>query len=151
MERRAKRSVLRKGQGVPIDIGCDVANRHEVKLLSLTLDSPAIARPLPTGNAQGLRLNRGSDYESAREAISARGLALQSVAGEEIKPKAQTPGRRARRGVVESCHCWLNRSRALLIRRSKKDENNLALLMLACGLIVFNEARTAMLGAALLG
>jgi putative transposase len=45
--------------------------------------------------------------------------------------------------VVEACHSWLNRNRALLIRWSKKDENHLALLQLACGLIAFKKARLA--------
>ena len=57
--------------------------------------------------------------------------------GEEIKLKILTPGWRTRRWVVEACHSWLNRNRAFLIRRSKKDENHPALLHLACGLIAF--------------
>ena len=69
--------------------------------------------------------------------------------GEEIKLKAQTPGWRARRWVVEACHSWLNRNRALLIRWSKKAENHLALLMLASGLIAFKKARAATLETAL--
>jgi len=63
--------------------------------------------------------------------------------GEEIKRKIRTPGWRARRWVVEACHSWLNRNRALLIRWSKKDENHLALLQLACGLIAFKKAHAA--------
>jgi putative transposase len=63
--------------------------------------------------------------------------------GEEIKLKAHTPGWRARRWVVEACHSWLNRNRAILIRWSKKDENHLALLQLASGLIAFKKARLA--------
>jgi putative transposase len=39
--------------------------------------------------------------------------------GEEIKLKVRTPGWRARRWVVEACHSWLNRNRAILIRWSK--------------------------------
>ena len=61
--------------------------------------------------------------------------------------KPRVPGWRARRGVVEACHSWLNRNRALLIRWSKKEENHLALLMLAGGLIAFKKARTAALQA----
>ena len=45
------------------------------------------------------------------------------------------------------CHSWLNRNRALLIRWSKKDENHLALLQLASGLIAFKKARLATLAA----
>jgi hypothetical protein len=63
--------------------------------------------------------------------------------GEEIKLKAHTPGWRARRWVVEACHSWLNRNRGILIRWSKKDENHLALLQLASGLIAFKKAHHA--------
>jgi putative transposase len=51
--------------------------------------------------------------------------------------------------VVEACHSWLNRNRALLIRWSKKAENHLALLMLASGLIAFKKARAVTLQTAL--
>jgi putative transposase len=65
--------------------------------------------------------------------------------GEEIQLKLRTPGWRARRWIVEACHSWLNRNRALLIRWSKKDENHLALLQLASGLIAFKKAHAARL------
>ena len=83
-----------------------------------------------------------------RELVSGRGFTPHIRArGEEIKQKLRTPGWRARRWVVEACHSWLNRSRALLIRWSKKDENHLALLQLASGLIAFKKARLATLTA----
>jgi putative transposase len=65
--------------------------------------------------------------------------------GEEIQEKVRTPGWRARRWVVEASHSWLNRNRAILIRWSKKDENHLALLQLASGLIAFKKARAVTL------
>jgi putative transposase len=68
--------------------------------------------------------------------------------GDEIALKLRTPGWRARRWVVEACHSWLNRNRALLIRWSKKDDNHLALLQLACGLIAFKKAHAARLAPA---
>jgi putative transposase len=68
--------------------------------------------------------------------------------GEEIKLKARTPGWRARRWVVEATHSWLNRNRGILIRWSKKEENHLALLQLASGLIAFKKAHHATLQAA---
>jgi putative transposase len=71
--------------------------------------------------------------------------------GEEIKLKARTPGWRARRWVVEATHAWLNRNRGILTRWCKKDENHLALLQLACGLIAFKKARRARLAAAQTG
>lgn len=68
--------------------------------------------------------------------------------GEEMNDKLRIPGWRARRWVVEACHSWMNRNRAILIRWSKKDENHLAFLMLACGLIAFKKARVVSLKAA---
>ena len=59
---------------------------------------------------------------------------------DEIGQKLRTPRWRARRWVVEACHSWLNRNRALLIRWSKKPENHLALLQLASGLIAYKKA-----------
>ena len=70
---------------------------------------------------------------------------------EELELKRTNPGWRARRWVVEACHSWLNRNRALLIRWSKKPENHLALLQLACGLIAFKKAHAARLAHALPG
>jgi hypothetical protein len=54
--------------------------------------------------------------------------------GEEKKALAREAGFRGRRWVVERTHSWLNRYRAILIRWSKKPENHLALLHLACRL-----------------
>jgi putative transposase len=69
--------------------------------------------------------------------------------GEEIDLKASNPEWEPRRWVVEACHSWLNRNRAILIRWSKKNENHLALLQLASGLIAFKKAHTAQLAALL--
>ena len=84
-----------------------------------------------------------------REALA--GERWELARGEEIELKLRTPGWRARRWVVEAAHSWLNRNRALLVRWSKKAENHLALLQLACGLIAFKKAHGARLAAALQG
>jgi putative transposase len=127
----------------------DGANRHDLKLLEPTLDSIPIERPEPTDAApQGLCLDRGYDYDSARALTIAHGLTPHvRTRGEEIKLKAQTPGWRARRWVVEACHSWINRNRGLLVRWCKKDENHLALLHLGAGLIAFKKANLATLAA----
>lgn len=69
--------------------------------------------------------------------------------GEEIDFKQRNPDWRARRWVVEACHSWLNRNRAILVRWSKKDENHLALLQLASGMIAFKRAQAARVAAGL--
>jgi putative transposase len=123
----------------------DGANRHDSKLLAPTLDSLPIERPQTSPERpQGLCLDRGYDYPWVHELARARGF-TPHVHGRasEIRQKLHTPGWRARRWIVEACHSWLNRNRALLIRWSKKNENHLALLQLACGLIAFKKARAA--------
>jgi putative transposase len=149
----AKRSVLCEGAGVPIGLAHDGANRNDHKLLRDTLDSIPIERPAPTAEMpQGICLDRAYDNAESRDIAADYGLTPHiRTRGEELEAKARTPGWRARRWVVEACHSWINRHRALLVRWSKKDDNHLALLMLACGLIAFKKARAARLATALTG
>lgn len=119
-------------------------------LLERTLASVPIGRPIPDPtHPQGLCLDRGYDYDDIRElALGQRFEPHIRSRGEELAAKARDPGWRARRWVVEACHSWLNRNRGILIRWSKKDENHLALLQLAGGLIAFKKAHAARLEAA---
>jgi len=120
-----------------------------MKLLESTLESTPIARPIPTDERpQGLCLDRGYDYDAIRQlAVTQRFEPHIRTRGEEIADKVRDPTWRARRWVVEAAHSWLNRNRGILIRWSKKDENHLALLQLASGLIAFKKARLATLAA----
>jgi putative transposase len=121
-----------------------------MKLLESTLESTPIARPIPTDERpHGLCLDRGYDYDQIRELTVAQRLQPHiRTRGEELAAKVRDPTWRARRWVVEAAHSWLNRNRGILIRWSKKDENHLALLQLASGLIAFKKARLATLAAA---
>jgi putative transposase len=118
-----------------------------MKLLESTLASTPIARPIPTDRApQGLCLDRGYDYDQVRElAVAQRFQPHIRTRGEELAEKLRDPTWRARRWVVEAAHSWLNRNRGILIRWSKKDDNHLALLQLASGLIAFKKAHAATL------
>lgn len=128
----------------------DGANRNDHLLLKGTLDSIPIERPQPSKTSpQGICLDRAYDNVGSREIVAAYGLTPHIRSrGDEIKLKARTPGWKARRWVVEATHSWLNRNRAILIRWSKKEENHLALLQLASGLIAFKKANTARLALA---
>ena len=123
----------------------DGANRQDQPLLAPTLNSIPIARPKPTkSRPQRLCLDGGYYARSIDRLVREHGYTPHIRArGEEIRLKARTPGWKARRWVVEACHSWLNRNRGILIRWSKKEENHLALLQLACGLIAFKKANTA--------
>ena len=106
---------------------------------------------MPTAEApQGLCLDKAYDNAEVRTLVGDYEFTPHIRArGEEIADKIRTPGWRARRWVVEASHSWLNRNRGILIRWSKKDENHLALLQLASGLIAFKKAHAATLAAAL--
>jgi transposase len=130
---------------VPVGLAHDGANRHDQKLLAATINSIPIARPAPTLEApQGLCLDRAYDARSMHELADEHGFTPHIRSrGEELAEKVREPGWRARRWVVEAAHSWLNRNRGILIRWSKKDENHLALLQLASGLIAFKKAHAA--------
>lgn len=117
------------------------------------MDSIPLTRPEPTEQTpQGICLDKAYDNAEVRELVGEYDLTPHiRTRGEEIEQRVRTPGWRARRWVVEATHSWLNRNRAILIRWSKKDENHLALLQLASGLIAFKKARAVTLAAALPG
>ena len=138
-EKGAKRSLLTEGKGIPLGIADEGANRVDFKLSRQTLESIPIERPTPTEESpQNLCLDKGYDYDEVRELLAAFGFTAHiRCRGDEAKKLKQEAGFRARRWVVERTHSWLNRFRALLIRWSKKPENHLALLHLACALITW--------------
>jgi putative transposase len=149
----AKRSVLSEGKGVPIGLDHEGAQRNDHKLLKGTLESIPIERPAPTKKQpQGICLDGAYNNAGSLELVCEYELTPHiRTRRQEIELKTSTPGWRARRWVVEACHSWLNRNRAILIRWSKKDENHLALLQLASGLIAFKKAHAARLAHAQAG
>jgi putative transposase len=137
-----KRSLLTEGQGVPIGLAIEGANRHDMKLVAVTLDSVVVQRPEATvDQPQGLCLDAGYDYDEVRALLEEFGFTahIRSRA-DERKELAQEAGKRARRWVVERSHSWMNRFRRLLVRWDKKAANYLAFLHFACALIAFRAA-----------
>lgn len=137
-----KRSVLTEGQGVPVGVAVDGANRHDMKLVRQTIESIVVERPQPTAEApQGMCLDKGYDFDEVRSTLEEFGFTAHIRArGEEARELREEAGKRARRWVVERTHSWLNRFRRLLIRWDKKPENYLGFLHFACALIAFRAA-----------
>jgi putative transposase len=144
-EKGAKRSVVTEAADVPVGIAHDGANRNDHKLLKQTLDSIPVQRPEPTKDApQGACLDKAYDNQEVRDLLADLRLTPHiRTRSEETEAREHNPEWRPRRWVVEACHSWLNRNRAILIRWSKKDENHLALLQLASGLIAFKKVHAA--------
>src|SRR5258708_31963596 len=70
-KRGTKRSRLPDGAGIPLALVVAAANRHDVKLLSATLDGLVISRPEPTASVPGCRLRLHSGLPgTARTAVS---------------------------------------------------------------------------------
>jgi len=135
-KRGVKRSILTDGNGIPLAVAIDGANRNDCKLLAATLDGVAVARPDPGAAAQHLCLDKGYDYGFVREEAQARGYEhhIRTRGEERAEPH---PDGKARRWVVERTHSWINRSRRLLVRWEKKAANYLAFVQLACAQLLF--------------
>lgn len=137
-----KRSLLVDGNGIPLAIVLDGANRHDMKLVERTLEAQQL---VPTDLAQGqqrhLCADKGYDYEEVRQILQAWGYVAHIPPRDERQLMIQDiPNYRARRWVVERTHSWMNRFRRLLIRWEKKHDNYLAMIHLAFAFISFRSA-----------
>ena len=127
---------------MPIGVAVDGANHNDFKMMDATLESIPVTRPKPTPKRpQGMCLDKGYDYDEARELAEAFGYTAHIRArGEEAQALKREAGFKARRWVVERTHSWMNRFRRVLVRWEKKAANYLALLHLVFAVITFRCA-----------
>lgn len=133
---------MTEGQGVPIGLAVEGANRNDMKLVRKTLESIVVERPEPTEEEpQGMCLDKGYDFQEVRDILQEFGFTAHIHSrGEEAKAIKAEAGKRARRWVVERTHSWMNRFRRILVRWEKKAQNYIAFLHFACALIAFRAA-----------
>ncbi len=141
-----KRSLLTDGNGIPLAVVVDGANRNDDKLLAATLDGIVLARPASgeEESAKHLCLDAGYDSKAVREEVELRQGYEAHIRPRDKKKRRDEdekhhPEAKARRWVVERTHSWLNRSRRLLVRWEKKTENYLAFVHLACAQLIFSK------------
>jgi putative transposase len=104
-----------------------------MKAATETLDRTVVKRPL---NKQNLCLDKGYDYpEIERESTKRRYMPHIRHRGVEKELIEYA----TKRWVVERTNSWHNRFRKLLVRYEKKSENYLALVCLACCIIVYRR------------
>jgi putative transposase len=153
-KRGTKRSQLSEGQGLPLAVVLEAANRTDMTVAAATLDAIVLPRPQPDeAHPQHLSLDAGEDYQSTRGEVQARGYTEHvrptwwnrhhghRATAEPLAHEAERqPGQRPRRWVVERLHAWLNRNRRLLIRWDKLPRCSLAFLCLANALLCFQQA-----------
>jgi putative transposase len=118
------------------------ANRNDMKVVRMTIESIPVDRPKPTREQpQGRCMDKGYDYEEVRETVREFGFTAHIRSrGEEAQALKREAGFKARRWVVERAHSWMNRFRRVLIRWDKSAANYLAFLHFACALIAFRAA-----------
>lgn len=94
---RAKRGVTRRvltdGEGIPLAVAVDGANRHDMKLVAATLDGIVIARPAPGAIPQDLCLDAGDDDDAVRADVLGAATPPTSAA----EPRSGRPKRPIRR------------------------------------------------------
>ena len=134
--------MLTEANGLPIGLAVAGANRNDMKLVRMTIDSIPVDRPKPTREQpQGMCMDKGYDYEEVRETVREFGFTAHIRSrGEEAQALKREAGFKARRGGVERAHRWMNRFRRVLIRWDKSAANYLAFLHFACALIAFRAA-----------
>lgn len=134
--------MLTEANGIPIGLAVAGANRNDMKLVRMTIDSIPVDRPKPTREQpQGMCMDKGYDYEEVRETVREFGFTAHIRSrGEEAQALKREAGFKARRWVVERAHSWMNRFRRVLIRWDKSAANYLAFLHFACALIAFRAA-----------
>ena len=130
-----KRHVLTDQLGIPVSVVITSASTHDMKATTDTLDSVVLERPL---EKQNLCLDKGYDFPKIeRESIKRR--YVPHIRHRGVEKELIKIGYATKRWVVERTNSWHNRFRKLLIRYEKKSENYLALVYLACCIIVYRR------------
>jgi len=68
-----KRSILTEGNGIPLSVAVDGANRHDKKLVKCTLDAIIVERPSSEEVDQNMCMDKGYDFPDIRELVKEYG------------------------------------------------------------------------------
>ncbi len=132
--------MLTDGNGIPLSLVVAGANRHDSKLLAVTLDSIVVERPASDEVNQHLCADAGYKGKPCTKAARERGYRAHiKQRREEAAEIRAIPGAKARRWVVERTHSWLNRWRKLLVSFEKSAASYIGLLSLAAALICWRQ------------
>jgi putative transposase len=151
-KRGAKMNLLVDQRGAPLSVVLTGANRHDkVGAIDLIV---SIALKRPAHKEQHLCADKAYDASDVREFASSRegGYTTHIKVNPRKKDSTESSGEHsqqrdspgephpARRWVVERTISWLTKRRSLRTRWSKKAENWLALIQLACAHVLLNLA-----------
>ena len=136
--------VLADGAGAPLGIHVEKASPAEVKLLEPTLDSVPV-RPRHGKRSQPERLigDRAYDSNPARVLLLRRHIEPIILARSNNHAVTHQDGRKLRRykrrWIVERTNSWLQNFRRLVIRYENLSANFIALVHMACALVLIKR------------
>jgi putative transposase len=134
-----KRHVLADERGVPVAVETSAANVNDGQVAEKTVDA------IPEGARRGgckpenVCMDKAYDSKKIDEAMKSRGIEPHTRRRGEPPLMGSYKGK-ARRWVVERTNSWHNRFRSILIRWERKGANYKGLVLLASGLIAFQQA-----------
>lgn len=147
----AKINLMVDERGAPISVVLTGANRHDkVSAIDLIV-SVVLKRPARRSQEQHLCADKAYDAADIREFVAQEGYEAhikvnprrKGACSDDENTKHRDDFEKihpARRWVVERTISWLNKRRSLRTRWSKKAENWLAFVQLACAHILLNLA-----------
>ena len=135
--------MLVDANGVPLSLVVTGANRHDVSQLEEVLDAIVVQKANPPHRRhKHLCADAGYTGAPALQVIEKHGyIPHVKGRGQEASELRRSPGKKARRWVVEVAHSWFNRFRKLLVRYEKLDRSFLALNHLAASIITFRKIK----------
>ena len=149
-KRGAKINLLVDQSGAPLSVVLTGANRHDkVSAIELIV---SIALKRPAHKEQHLCADKAYDASDVREFAASTGytthIKINPTKKDPTEPSRGSSQRKdpqgephpARRWVVERTISWLTKRRGLRPRWSKKAQNWLALIQLACAHVLLNLA-----------
>jgi putative transposase len=149
-KRGAKINLLVDQSGAPLSVVLTGANRHD-KVAAIDL-IVSVALKRPAHKEQHLCADKAYDASDVREFAALEGYTTHikvnprkkdsTESSDQSSQERDSPGEPhpARRWVVERTISWLTKRRSLSTRWSKKAENWLGLIQLACAHVLLNLA-----------
>ncbi len=130
--------------GIPLGVALVGANIHDSRLVSPTLAADILPRPEPTtDHPQNLCLDKGYAYARVEQEVLDHTYSppIRRIGEEKLSEGEKTHP--ARRWVVERTIAWLKGFRAIRTRYFRQAQNYLAMIHLACALILFRKIQPA--------
>ena len=135
-----KRHLVVDGEGTPLGVTLSGANRHDSRMLAVTLDAvPPVRgrRGRPRRRPDKLHADKAYDHRRCRGECRARGITPR-IARRGID-SGEKLGRH--RWKVERTLAWLAQFRRLAVRHERRADVHLAFTTLACAVVCMRQIR----------